>query len=121
MKGGKNAIKVLNNNNSTQIRKKTVKKRFIDGSLSSFTRFSRDVKRKRGGTGNTRRQLRRKEKECDELKDQRLALRLDNDSLCYIPLTVKIVVITWTARDQGTRRHRRRVQLSQLYRCGGDG
>ena len=99
MKGGKNAIKVLNNNNCTL---KTVKKRFIDGSLSSFTRFARDVKRKRGGTGNTRRQLRLKEKECDELKDQRLALRLDIDSLCYIMLTVKIVVITWTARDQET-------------------
>ena len=34
---GKNAIKVLNNNNSIQIRKKTVKKRFTDGHLSSFT------------------------------------------------------------------------------------
>ena len=33
---------------------------------------------------NTRRQLRHKEKECDELKDQCLALRLGNDSLRYI-------------------------------------
>ena len=30
VKAGKNAIKVLNNNNSIQIRKKTVKKRFTD-------------------------------------------------------------------------------------------
>ena len=51
MKAGKNAIKVLNNNNSIQIRKKTVKKRFTDGSLSSFTQFGYDVKRERGGTG----------------------------------------------------------------------
>ena len=33
---------------------------------------------------NTQRQLRQKEKECDELKDQCLALRLENNSLCYI-------------------------------------
>ena len=43
VKAGQNAIKVLNNNNSIQIRKKTVKKRFTDGSLSSFTRFGVDV------------------------------------------------------------------------------
>ena len=36
VKAGQNAIKVLNNNNSIQIRKKTVKKRFTDGSLSRF-------------------------------------------------------------------------------------
>ena len=34
---------------------------------------------------NTQRQLRQKEKECDELKDQCLALRLENDSLRYCP------------------------------------
>ena len=33
---------------------------------------------------NTQRQLRQKEKECDELKDQYLALRLENNRLCYI-------------------------------------
>ena len=32
------------------------------------------------------RQLRQKEKECDELKDQCLALRLDKDGLRYIML-----------------------------------
>ena len=36
VKAGQNAIKVFNNNNSIQIRKKTVKKRFTDGSLSRF-------------------------------------------------------------------------------------
>ena len=35
---------------------------------------------------NTQRQLCQKEKECDELKDQCLALRLENDSLRYIML-----------------------------------
>ena len=35
---------------------------------------------------NTQRQLRQKEKECDELKDQCLALRLENKSLRYIML-----------------------------------
>ena len=35
---------------------------------------------------NTRHQLRQKEKESDELKDQCSALRLYNDSLCYIML-----------------------------------
>ena len=50
MKAGKNAMKVLNKSNPIQIRKKTVKKRFTDGSLSSFTRFGHDVKRERGGT-----------------------------------------------------------------------
>ena len=34
----------------------------------------------------TQRQLRQKEKECDELKDQCLVLRLDNDGLRYIML-----------------------------------
>ena len=34
----------------------------------------------------TQRQLRQKEKECDELKDQCLPLRLDNDGLRYIML-----------------------------------
>ena len=34
----------------------------------------------------TQRQLRQKEKECDELKDQCLALRLDNDGLRYLML-----------------------------------
>ena len=51
VKAKKNATKVLKNNNSIQIRKKTVKKRFTDGSLSSFTRFGNDFKRERGGTG----------------------------------------------------------------------
>ena len=70
VKAGKNAIKVLNNSNPIQIRKKTVKKRFTDGTLSSFTRFVDDVKRGGGGTGKkTQRQLRQKEKESDELKD----------------------------------------------------
>ena len=50
VKARKNAIKVLNNN-SIQVRKKTVKKRFTDGSLSSFTRFVNDFKREREGTG----------------------------------------------------------------------
>ena len=35
---------------------------------------------------NTQRQLRQEEKECDELKDQCLALRLENYSLRYIML-----------------------------------
>ena len=35
---------------------------------------------------NTQRQLRHKEKECDELKDQWLALRLENKSPRYIML-----------------------------------
>ena len=35
---------------------------------------------------NTQRQLCQKEKGCDELKDQCLALRLENDSLRYIML-----------------------------------
>ena len=51
VKAWKNAIKVLNNNNSILIRKKTVKKRFTDSSLSSYTQFDHDVKRERGGTG----------------------------------------------------------------------
>ena len=51
MNAGKNSIKVLNNNNSIQIRIKKVKKRFTDGSLSSFTQFGPDVKRERRGTG----------------------------------------------------------------------
>ena len=51
MKGGKKAVKVLNNSNSIQIRKKTVKKWFTDGHLSSFTRFGHVVKRERGGIG----------------------------------------------------------------------
>jgi len=64
---------------------KTVKKRFTDGSLSSFTQFGLDVKREKGGgPENTQRQLRQKEKEYDELKDQCLALRLENKSLHYI-------------------------------------
>ena len=46
VKAGKNAIKVLNNNNSIQIRKKKVKKLFTDGSLSSLMRFAHDVKGK---------------------------------------------------------------------------
>ena len=45
VKAGKNAIKVLNNN-SIQITKRKVKKRFTDGHLSSFTQFGHDVKRK---------------------------------------------------------------------------
>ena len=71
VKAGKNAIKVLNNSNPIQIRKKTVKKRFTDGTLSSFTRFVDDVKRGGGGgtEKKTQRQLRQKEKESDELKD----------------------------------------------------
>ena len=51
VKAGKNAIKVLNNNNSIQIRIEKVKKRFTNGSLSSFTKFGPDVKRERRGTG----------------------------------------------------------------------
>ena len=51
VKGGKNAIKVLNNNNSIQVRKNTVKKWLTDGSLASLTRFGHDFKRERGGTG----------------------------------------------------------------------
>ena len=35
---------------------------------------------------NTQRQLHHKEKECDELKDSCLALRLENKSPCYIML-----------------------------------
>ena len=35
---------------------------------------------------NTQRQLRNKERECDELKDQCLALRLENKSPRYIML-----------------------------------
>ena len=35
---------------------------------------------------NTLRQLRQKEKECEELKNQCLAPRLDNDSLLFIML-----------------------------------
>ena len=35
---------------------------------------------------NTRRQLRQKEKECEELKNQCLAPRLDNDSLRFVML-----------------------------------
>ena len=46
VKAGKNAIKVLNNNNSIQIRKKKVKKLFTDGSLSSLMRFAHGVKGK---------------------------------------------------------------------------
>ena len=85
VKAGKNAIKVLSNSNPIQNRKNTVKKRFTDGTLSSFTRFVHDVKREGEGTGKkTQRQLRQKEKESDELKDQCLALRLDNDGLRYV-------------------------------------
>ena len=59
MKAGKNAIKVLNNSNPIQIKKKTVKKRFTDGSLSNFTRFGHDAKRERGLVlKKTQRQLR---------------------------------------------------------------
>ena len=85
MKTGKNAKKVLNNN-SIQIRKKAVKKLFTDSSHSSFTQFGHDVNRETGGIGNTQRQLRHKEKECDELTDQCLALRLENKSSRYIML-----------------------------------
>jgi len=51
VKAGKNAIKVLNNNNSIQIRKKTVKKRFTDGHYLNFTQLGHDVKRERGVSG----------------------------------------------------------------------
>lgn len=51
VKGGKNAIKVLNISNSIYTRKKTAKKRFTKGHLSSFTRFVRNVKREGGRTG----------------------------------------------------------------------
>ena len=79
MKAEKNAIKVLNNNNSIQITKRKVKKRFTDGHLSSFTQFGHDAKSR--SYWKTR-----KEKECDQLKDPCLALRLENDSLRYIML-----------------------------------
>ena len=62
MKAGKNAIKVLNNSTPMMLREK---EEVLD---------------------KTQRQLRQKEKECDELKDQCLALRLDNDGVRYIML-----------------------------------
>ena len=62
MKAGKNAIKVLNNS------------------------YPHDVKRERGGTGKNAKSTASEGKECDELKDQCLALRLDNDGLRYIML-----------------------------------
>ena len=71
MKAGKNAIKVLNNNNSIQIRKK--KKRSRNGSLMAASRVLRNLammlREKEEVLENTQRQLCQKEKECDELKD----------------------------------------------------
>ena len=51
MKAGKNAIKVLNNNNAIQIRKRTGKKPFTDGHLLNFKQLGHDVKRERGVSG----------------------------------------------------------------------
>ena len=51
VKARKKSIKVLNNSNSIQIRKKTAKQRFTDGHLRSFTRFGHVVNRERGGAG----------------------------------------------------------------------
>ena len=64
---------------------------------------------------NTQRQLCQKEKECDELKDSCLALRLENKSPRYI-------ILCQDCRhylDSKRPGDRRKVKLSQLYRCGG--
>ena len=58
---------------------------------------------------NTQRQLRQKEKECDELKDQCLAPRLENKSLRYIMLCQGCRHYLDSKRPG---RHRRKVQLS---------
>ena len=61
-----------------------------NGSLMAASRVLRNLvmvlREKEEVLENTQRQLRQKEKECDELKDQCLALRLENKSLCYIML-----------------------------------
>ena len=58
---------------------------------------------------NTQRQLRQKEKECDELKDQCLAPRPENKSLRYIMLCQGFRHYLDSKRPG---RHCRKVQLS---------
>ena len=86
VKAGKNAIKVLNNNNSIQIKRKDTQEtvhwwqRFEFFAICSWCWEKEEV------LENTRHQLSKKEKECDKFKDQCLALRLENDCLRYIML-----------------------------------
>ena len=65
---------------------------------------------------NTQRQLRQEENECDELKDQCLALRLENKSLPYIMLCQDCRHYLDSKRPGDTVEE---YSCPQLYRCGG--
>ena len=84
VKAGKNALQVLNNNNSIQITKRKVKKRFTDGHLSSFTQFCHDAKNRSYWKHAT--SIASERKGARPIERSILALRLENYSLRYIML-----------------------------------